>query len=253
MRLARYNTDRLGLVRGPQIVDVTEALAAVDARRRLAPPGDGLAAALGAVADRVEEVRKSGFVQLHSSVTLRSPIADPTRIAVARAPADSESPGLSLCDPVPAGAGEGVALAAEAGPVDCEAGLALVTGRTAADVAEDEALDYVAGYTIGLLPAERAGSPVLGPWLVSADEIADPDSLRVRVRVNGAGRGAGAAAERAGICRRLVAAASRLWTLHPGDTIVAAAPGGPFPLRPGDRVACEVDRIGALEAAVRAR
>lgn len=247
MRLARYNADRLGLIRGAQIVDVTEALEAVGAPRRPAPPGDGLAAALGVVADRVEAAGKSGFVQLHSSVTLRSPVANPTRIAVARA--GSGAPGLSLRDPVPAGAGEGLALAAEAGPVACEAGLALVTGRTARDVAEDEALDCVAGYTIGLLPAAQAGSPVLGPWLVSADEIADPESLRVRVGVNGAG----AAAERIGGCRRLVAAASRLWTLHPGDTIVAAAPGGPVPLRPGDRVACEIERIGVLEAAARAR
>ena len=250
MRLARYNADRLGLVRGAQIVDVTEALEAVGARRWPAPPGDGLAAALGAVAERVEAVRKTGFVQLHSSVTLRSPVANPTRIAVARA--DSDPPGLSLRDPVPAGAGEGIALAAEAGPVDYEAGLALVTGRMAEDVAEDEALDYVAGYTVGLLPAAQAGSPVLGPWLVSADEIADPDSLRVRLLVNGEDRGDCAAAG-AGGCRRMVAAASRLWTLHPGDTIVAAAPGGPLPLRPGDRAACEIERIGALDAAVRAR
>lgn len=250
MRLARYNAGRLGLVRGAQIVDVTEALEAVGAPRWPAPPGDGLAAALGAVAERVQAAGKSGFVQLHSSVTLGSPVANPTRIATARA--GSGAPGLSLRDPVPAGAGEGIALAVEAGPVDCEAGLALVTGRTARDVAEDEALDYVAGYTIGLLPAARAGAPVLGPWLVSADEITDPESLRVRVRLNGAGHGEGAAAEPGG-CRRLVAAASRLWTLHPGDTIVAAAPGGSVPLRPGDRVACEIERIGVLEATARAR
>ncbi|MEU6080632.1 fumarylacetoacetate hydrolase family protein [Streptomyces sp. NPDC047108] len=152
---------------------------------------------------------------------------------------------------------------------DWEVELAVVIGRTARylESAED-ALAHVAGYTIAHdvsereFQIERGGQwdkgkncetfNPLGPWLVTADEIADPQALRLRLRVNGEVKQDGTTADQIFPVGEVVRYVSRFMTLHPGDVINTGTPAGvalghpdPKPyLRPGDVVELEIDGLG---------
>ena len=283
MKICRYNDQKLGLVVGEQLIDVTEAIEAAGTWRWPLPPGDRLIAALDAVRAEVEARRKWGFVQLHESVALLSPVANPTKVIGApanyRAHIDEANAdpgiafgattgaideyGLFLKNPVPVGPAQGVALRFPERRNDHEIELAVIIGREARNVAEADALDHVAGYAIGLDMTVRGreerslrkaidGYSVLGPWMVTADEIPDPDALALRLWVNGELRQDSNTAHQIYDCRRLIAYASRHYTLYPGDAIMTGTPEGVGPVEPGCVMRCEIEGIGAMEVAVRA-
>ncbi|MFK8846862.1 fumarylacetoacetate hydrolase family protein [Streptomyces sp. Ac-502] len=152
---------------------------------------------------------------------------------------------------------------------DWEAELAVVIGRTARYLeTDDEARAAVAGYTIAHdvsereFQIERGGQwdkgkncetfNPLGPWLVTADEVPDPQALGVRLWVNGTLRQDGTTAEQIFPVAEVVRYVSRFMTLHPGDVINTGTPAGvamgcpePKPyLRAGDVVELEIDGLG---------
>ena len=162
-----------------------------------------------------------------------------------------------------------------AAQVDWEVELAVVIGRAARHVTEAAALDHVAGYMAANDVTERhwqkhrAGqwtkgkSPdtfgPLGPWLVTPDEVGDPQALGLRLWVNGAVRQDGTSADMIFPVAHLIAYLSGFFTLHPGDVILTGTPSGvgvamtpPQFLQPGDRVALEVTGLGRQEAEIRA-
>ncbi|MFJ9773355.1 fumarylacetoacetate hydrolase family protein [Kitasatospora sp. NPDC101157] len=151
---------------------------------------------------------------------------------------------------------------------DYEAELAIVIGRTARYLdSHTEAAGVIAGYTIANDVTERAfqferggqwdkGKSAetftpLGPWLVTADEVADPQALGLRLWVNGEQRQDGNTAEMIFPVLELVRYASRFMVLEPGDVIITGTPAGvtlgrpgtPF-LAPGDVVEIEIDGLG---------
>ncbi|AEW94279.1 MULTISPECIES: fumarylacetoacetate hydrolase family protein [Streptomycetaceae] len=152
---------------------------------------------------------------------------------------------------------------------DWEAELAVVIGRTARYLETDEqALAAVAGYAVANdvsereFQLERGGqwdkgkncetfSP-LGPWLVTADEVPDPQALTVRLWVNGRLRQDGSTADQIFPVAYVVRYVSQFMTLHPGDVISTGTPAGvamgrpePKPyLRPGDVVEVEIEGLG---------
>jgi 2-keto-4-pentenoate hydratase/2-oxohepta-3-ene-1,7-dioic acid hydratase in catechol pathway len=126
-----------------------------------------------------------------------------------------------------AGAGEGVALRMPDRRTDHEVELAFVIGRTASRVPRAEALGYVAGYTIGLDISIRGTEDrsfrksadtysVLGPWLVTADEIVDPGTLDLEISVNGERRQHSNTRNMTLGVAELIEMASAFYTLHPG-------------------------------------
>ncbi len=152
--------------------------------------------------------------------------------------------------------------------VDYEAELAVVIGRTARRVAVGEALEYVAGYTClndvsarDLQFADRQfvrGKSLdtfcpMGPWLVTADEVGDPQNLRVRCIVNGETLQDASTAEMVFGVAQLVSFCSQAFTLEPGDVISTGTPSGVGwyreprrLLKDGDEVAIDIERIGRL-------
>jgi 2-keto-4-pentenoate hydratase/2-oxohepta-3-ene-1,7-dioic acid hydratase in catechol pathway len=161
------------------------------------------------------------------------------------------------------GPGEGVVLRSTDRRTDHEVELAFVIGRTASKVSADEALDYVAGYAIGLDISFRGSedrsfrkSPdsytVLGPWLVTADEIADPGSLDLEILVNGELRQRSNTRHMILGVAELVALASSFYTLYPGDIVLTGTPEGVSPIDPGDRIVASIERIGTMEVHVHA-
>jgi 2-keto-4-pentenoate hydratase/2-oxohepta-3-ene-1,7-dioic acid hydratase in catechol pathway len=174
--------------------------------------------------------------------------------------------------------------------LDCEVELAIVIGKAGRFIAADRALDHVFGYTIvndvtardrqvrrtpegmtwyelGSGKAFDSGAP-LGPCLVTADEIADPQKLKLQSRVNGELRQSSSTSNMIWTCAELIHFFSRNFTLKPGMVIITGTPAGTawsadkelggkgvtqpglVPAtrycRPGDVVECEVEGIGVL-------
>jgi 2-keto-4-pentenoate hydratase/2-oxohepta-3-ene-1,7-dioic acid hydratase in catechol pathway len=147
---------------------------------------------------------------------------------------------------------------------DHEAEIVMVIGKTGSDIPHARALDYVAGYCLGLDMTVRGredrsfrksidGYAVLGPWMVTADEIADPDSLPISLTVNGETRQNSNTNMLIYDCRRLIEFASSFYTLYPGDLIYTGTPEGVGPVKPGDIIVCRSSAVlGELKVAVRA-
>jgi 2-keto-4-pentenoate hydratase/2-oxohepta-3-ene-1,7-dioic acid hydratase in catechol pathway len=153
--------------------------------------------------------------------------------------------------------------------VDYEVELGVVLGRKARRVSEAEALDYVFGYTViddvsarDLQFSDkqwvRAKSLDTfcpsGPVIVTADEIPDPQALKVRCLVNGNVMQNSSTTQMVFGVRELVSHCSQAFTLLPGDLIATGTPSGvgtfrkpPFYLKDGDLVVTEVEGIGRLE------
>ncbi len=155
--------------------------------------------------------------------------------------------------------------------LDYGGGLAVVIGRTARGVSAEEALDFVAGYTavndlvaLGGSHGQRsvAGSrdtfTPLGPALLTADGVSDPQDLSLRTTVSGTLRQDARTKEMIHPVSELIAFASGLMTLEAGDLLLTGTPAGtgassdpPRLLRDGDVVDVEIDRIGRLRNYVR--
>ncbi len=124
---------------------------------------------------------------------------------------------------------------------DYETELVIVIGRAGRDIPEAAALDHVAGYAVGNDVSARTrqtatsqfgagkwsdGFAPLGPWLVPAGQVPDPNALRLRTFVNGEVRQDWTTRDMIFDCRKLVAHCSRLLTLKPGDVIFTGTPQG---------------------------
>ena len=153
--------------------------------------------------------------------------------------------------------------------VDYEGELAVVIGSEARDVAEDKALDHVAGFacyndvsirdfqrhTTQFTPGKNfPGSGPFGPYLVTADEVGPLGPQRIQTRLNGEVVQDSKLENMIFDVPKLIAYLS-LWTLlRPGDVIVTGTPGGvgaartpPLWMKPGDTVEVEIDRVGVLK------
>lgn len=153
--------------------------------------------------------------------------------------------------------------------MDYEVELALVIGRTASHVDELEAMDHVAGYSVFCDYSERAfqlegggqwtkgksadSFAPMGPWLVTGDEISDPQKLRLWCKVNGELRQNSWTGDMLCSVRQLVAYISRFMTLLPGDVVATGTPAGvalgmspPRYLQAGDFVECGIEGLGEL-------
>src|SRR5437867_4491417 len=161
------------------------------------------------------------------------------------------------------GPGEGIALRKLDRRNDHEVELAVVIGKPANNVAASEALQYVAGYAIGLdvtirRPEERSlrksadSYAVLGPWLVTADELPNPDELDLKVAVNGEERQNSNTKYMILGVAQLIEFASAFYTLNPGDVVMTGTPEGVSPIQPGDTIVATIEKIGTMEVEVRA-
>jgi 2-keto-4-pentenoate hydratase/2-oxohepta-3-ene-1,7-dioic acid hydratase in catechol pathway len=93
---------------------------------------------------------------------------------------------------------------------------------------------------------------VLGPWLVTADEIPDPGRLDLQLAVNGEMRQQSNTSYLILGVAELIELASSFYTLHPGDVVFTGTPEGVSPIAPGDSIVATIERIGTMEVGVRA-
>lgn len=284
MRICRFDHDKLGLVQGDEVLDVSAALAVLPATRWPVPQCDPLIAAFPEVLKRVAELASNAPRLPLESVTLNSPVSYATKLPaapvnylkhMAEAQGDPETfhahhlkkieeVGLFLkASSSLVGAGDGVALRHLDRRNDHELELAVVIGKRADRVSEAAALDYVAGYAIGLDmtvrgPEERSlrksidSYSVLGPWIVTPDEVGNPSALEIELFVNDGLRQRANTRDLVIGIPKLIAWASEYYTLLPGDVIFTGTPDGVGPVVPGDVIRARIENIGEMEVKVRA-
>ncbi|MBY0011917.1 fumarylacetoacetate hydrolase family protein [Paenibacillus typhae] len=165
---------------------------------------------------------------------------------------------------------EDVPLPAVSQQVDYEAELAIVIGRTASNVSKEDALDYVFGYCCAndlsardlqfktqqwLLGKTCDKFAPVGPYLVTADEVREPNNLRISCSVNGVVRQSSNTSDMIFHCDEIISYASQHMTLEPGDIILTGTPEGVvlgYPpekqvyLQAGDVVTIEIEKLGSL-------
>jgi len=252
MRLVSYDDGRVGCLAGDQVLPLPvrtmrDAIAAWNAGD-LAVPGPGEGRPL-------------------RDVRLRVPVADPSKIIAApvnyrdhqaEMSVDSQVGALgfflkapsSLLDP-----GGTIQLPYHDRRFDQEGELALVIGRTARRVSEEDALSCVFGYT-GLLDITMRGGEdrsvrksletftPMGPSLVTADEFGNPDDVELHCWVSGTLRQKASTRDLIWGVARLVSYASSVTTLYPGDVISTGTPAGVGPLAAGDTIRLELSGLG---------
>jgi 2-keto-4-pentenoate hydratase/2-oxohepta-3-ene-1,7-dioic acid hydratase in catechol pathway len=279
MRLCRFNTDQLGIVEGDEVLVVTQALEVLPDYRWPLPQHDVMIEHLDAVMAKAREIAPTAKRVALSSVKLESPVANPSKIVAAptnyqlhidEGYADPElrqgRPSLGTIKTLGLflkasssliGPGTPIRLGDPERRHDPEAELGIVIGRKCRNVTEEEALDYVAGYAVAIDAVVRGPEDrslrksldtysVLGPWLTTKDEIADPADLVVSLSINGDRRQHAHTSGLIWSVRRLITFASAYYTLLPGDIIMSGTPEGVSEIVPGDTVVVGVDKVGEM-------
>ncbi len=277
MRIAVYDNNRVGLVRNETLVDVSDIVSARDGEW---PP----VFLLRAIADfdrlrpRLTEALRSREGLPLDRVQLRAPVVFPSKVIAApvnyrlhieemRSQVKNElhaieKYGLFLKAPSSVvGPDATVELPFADRRTDHEVELGVVIGKTARNVAAVDAMNYVFGYT-GVMDITVRGdedrstrksfdsfTPV-GPVLVTADEIPDPHALQLQLWVNGERRQNGNTRDMIWNVPRLIEYASHVMTLYPGDLFSTGTPDGVGPLKAGDQVTIDVERIGRMSVKV---
>ena len=289
MKLCRYDDDRLGVVRGELVHDVTAAQTDI---RNAAPydmKGDAVVAALPQWRERFDRLADKAPGKPLAQVGLLAPVARPTKLSCAptnyqahinEMSAAAAQPGSQVvttqsskiaeagmflkANSALVGPAEGIAIRFPDRRNDHEAEIVMVIGKTGSDIPRARALDHVAAYCLGLDMTVRGREDrsfrksidsyaVAGPWLVTADEIADPDALPLSLQVNGDTRQSSNTNMLIYDCRRLIEFASSFYTLYPGDLIYTGTPEGVGPVKPGDTIVCQSSPVlGELKITVRA-
>lgn len=284
MKLCRFGSGSLGVVEEGTVRDVTAALDVLPAYRYPLPEYDVLIANLEGVLERAHALAPAAPAIPLDRVKLLSPVANPGKIICAPVnyqkhlgevrgdaqlhhgnvahTATIHQAGLFLkATSSLVGPGQGIALRHISRRNDHEIELAVVIGKQASRVPAQAAMQYVAGYAIALDitirgPEDRSfrKSPdsyaVLGPWLVTPDEIPDPGALDLSLTVNGETRQASNTRHMILGVPQLIELASSFYTLYPGDIIITGTPEGVSPIQPGDTIVATVERIGSMQVKV---
>jgi 2-keto-4-pentenoate hydratase/2-oxohepta-3-ene-1,7-dioic acid hydratase in catechol pathway len=282
MKICRFDDNRIGLVQGDDIRDVTAVAAELGTFGYPLPRFDPFIAKLSSLRGKIEAAAKVARPVPVDRVKLLAPVANPGKIIAApvnytkhleEALADKgihhgnlineiHKAGMFLkATSAVVGPGEGVKLVHTDRRNDHEVELAIVIGKAAKNVAAANALEYVAGFCIGLDmtirgPEERSfrKSPdsycVLGPWLVTPDEVGDPGALQLSITVNGEPRQEANTNDLILNVGELIAWGSSFYTLHPGDVLLTGTPQGVGPVKPGDTMLAKIERIGAMQVKV---
>jgi 2-keto-4-pentenoate hydratase/2-oxohepta-3-ene-1,7-dioic acid hydratase in catechol pathway len=281
MRLVSYDAGdgaRAGVLEDGRVVDAWALLGE--------PHRGGLRELLGA--DRLGDLRArlgDTGAPAHplSTVALLPPIPDPEKIVCIGLNYRSHAEEFGLELPAAptifgkyrnalAAPGATVTLPANSEKVDYEAEVAFVVGRRAKDVAEAEALDHVAGYTLlddlsardlqFQTPQWMAGkvfdgSAPCGPWLVTPDEAGPPDAIEIALTLNGERMQAASTGDLIFGVAKLLSHLSGLMTLEPGDIVATGTPSGVGSSRKprvwlgdGDEIVIESPTLGRLETTI---
>lgn len=276
MKLVRFDGGRVGLVEGAQVIDITQregfdpgawpqtSMVQLIARYADAPSG---------LARNIDRLPRRALADVH----LECPVDWPNKVIAfpANYHAHIEEQKVSKTGLIStfAANGQGFFLKANSslsGPADpivlpplknrethheCE--LAIIIGKGGRDIPLGAALDHIFGYSCLLDLVVRGKEErvmrksfdtfcPLGPWIVTADEIADPFNIALELRVNGELRQKANTRDLIVDIPNMITMASSTMTLFPGDIIATGTPSGVGPLAAGDRVVSVIGGVGEL-------
>ena len=277
MKICRYQHEaggpvRLGVVRGELVHDVTAVTDSLPSVRWPYPAGDQFIAHLDQLRPAMEALADKVPGAAVSQVLLKCPVANPGKFVcgagnhkvVLEAGGHPRRLGfLFKMTNAAAGESDGVTLRWPERVTFHEAEIAIVIGTGGTEIPAARALDHVAGYCIGLdMTMQGPEFPsfgksfdsygLMGPWLTTKDEIADPDNLAYRLTVNGEERTVDSTANLVLGIADLVEHAASVMTLHPGDVIFSGTPPpGLGPVVPGDVMHVAMDGLGEMTVQVR--
>jgi len=270
VKLCYFNDYRLGVVKGDQVVDITDAvkdIPHIETRDLII----GLIARWDAYKAKVEKAAADGKGVALSGVRLRAPVPRPGNIdcmAVNYMEDGTlkEKPQINAFHKASnaiIGDGDTMVLPdAPASVFEGEAELALVIGKRATRVPQSEAMKYIFGYT-GFIDGSARGLPPpgnvffqmksrdtfapIGPWIVTADEIADPQNLNITLTNNGAVMQKFNTNDMAHLIPRCIEWLSAIHTLEPGDIVATGTNHrGLNPFMDGDKIELTIEKVGTL-------
>ena len=278
MKLCRFNGGRLGLVEGEEVTDVSAALQALPSQRYPFPSHDVLIAHLNELRPGIVEAERTGQKHAASAVHYDPPVANPGKII--GAPINYKAHAQESAQDSNIGHGRAITTIGDWGMFlkagtsligvsdeivlrfperrnDHEVELAVVIGKTCRQVKAADAMAHVAAYSLSLDMTLRGPEfqcfrksidsyAVLGPWLVTADEVPDPGQLDLWLHVNGQTRQQANTRDLIFDVPRLIEFASSFYTLQPGDVIMTGTPEGVGPVVPGDWIEAGVQGLGSL-------
>ena len=282
MKLCRYShggASRIGRVDGATVTDIGRALDALPAEI------NALLALGEAALEKIRAVSPDEGGPSLADVRLLAPIPEPPKILAIGLNYAAHIEETGMAEPAypiwfnkqrtcVAGPGEAIVKPDDSDALDYEGELVAVIGRGGRYLAEDKAMDAVAGFTVGndvsvrdwqrAAPTFTTGKGFdshgpIGPWIVTRDVIADPQALQIRTLVNGELRQEASTGQMLRPVAEQIAFLSRHFTLEPGDLIFTGTPAGvgmgfdpPRFLKVGDTVRIEIEDIGVLENPVAA-
>lgn len=288
MKICRFDEDRLGVVRGDMVHDVSAVQDEIRAGARYDMRGDAVVAALPEWRDRLEAAADKAPGRPMSEVTLLPPVARPSKVMAAPVnyqahvaemaaqphvtgedkgptrPSGIQNQGIFLkANSAMVGPAEGVAIRFPDRRNDHEVEFVIIVGKQGSRIKRDDAMDYIAGYTLGLDMTVRGiedrsfrkscdGYAPLGPCMVTADEIPDPNNVPFTVHLNGKLQQDAHTRDMIFDVPRLIEFASEFYTIYPGDVLFTGSPPGVSEVKPGDVMHCACDLIGEMKVTVRA-
>jgi 2-keto-4-pentenoate hydratase/2-oxohepta-3-ene-1,7-dioic acid hydratase in catechol pathway len=276
MKICRYQSSaegpvKLGVVRDGRVHDVTAVTDSLPPVRWPFPAGDQLIANLERLRPAMEALADQSEGVPVREVLLKNPVANPGKFicgagnhkVVLQGGGHPRRLGfLFKMTNAAAGEADGVILRWPERTTFHEAEIAIVIGREGTEIPASEALDHVAGYCIGLDMTQQGPEfpsfgksfdtyGVMGPWLTTRDEIADPNALAFRLTVNGEERTSDSTSNLVLGIQDLVEHAASVMTLHPGDVIFSGTPPMSVgPVVPGDVMDVTMDGLGSMTVKV---
>lgn len=282
MKLCWFNERHLGLVQGDTVRDITQILNQLPIKADPFSMSDYLIENLDALKVGLSRIDECKQVMPVKDVKLLSPVLRPSKIIGApvnyhdhiseaknattifkQYDGGIEDQGLFLkATSSLVGCGEGIEVHFPNRPTHHEIELAVIIGKYGKNIPQKEALSYIAGYSIALDMTVRGNEDrsfrksidtysVLGPWLTTADEIADPQNLEFSLEVNGALRQKSNTSDMIMKIDRQIAWASTFYALHPGDVIMTGTSAGVGPVVPGDCIVAKMQGLGTMRVNVR--
>ena len=276
MKIASFDGNRIGLIVGDDIVEIVPA-----ASGAAAWPPTGMVRFISDFEERREEIERllaSGPRLPLASVRLETPVPWPNKVVAF--PANYHEHIAEMKDGLIStfkNGGQGFFLKASSslsGPSDpielpavdgreihheCE--MAIIIGKGGRDIPVEQALDHVFGYACLVDMVIRGKEervmrksfdsfcPV-GPWITTADEIADPANIALELRINGEVRQSANTANLIVDIPNMIAMASSVMTLYPGDIIATGTPAGVGPVEEGDVLDIQIEKVGAMRLPV---
>lgn len=278
MKIVSFNGNRIGLVENDRVIDVTEAAGINPASW----PPVGMVQTIARweeLRPAIEARRGEAGIPL-TDARLEAPVRWPNKLiafpanyhdhikemkenVISKANAKGQGFFLKANSSISGPADPVVLPPVEGREIHHESELAIIIGKRGRGVSRDQARDMIFGFSCLLDMVVRGQEErvmrksfdsfcPLGPWIVTADEVPDMDDLEMRLWVNGEERQRASTRDLIVDIPEMIAMASAVCTLEPGDIIATGTPAGVGPVLDGDTLSIQIDHVGRMDLKVKA-